>query len=244
MRVPYSAAAVLAAALALPAAASADITIRAVDAPPSDPNNNTWSLSEVTIKAGETVTWSFAGTSLVHNVKSDSSNWSPPLDTPFAVAGPSATYKFATVGTYAFLCELHASTMTGVVKVTDESGQPAPPPPPVPLGEQPLANDAPPLTVFELRDTVVPTLDRVKVTRATRGVRVRFRLSEAGKVAIKLTRGGRVVKTRTVEVEPGTRTIKVPGLKAGTYRVQVSAKDLAGNAAKGVSRARVTVPRR
>ena len=85
--------------------------------------------------------------------------------------------------------------------------------------------------MFEVRDTVVPKLDRVKVSRVARGVRVRFRLSEAGKVTVKATRG-RSVTTRTVEVAKGTRSITVKGLKAGRYRVQVSAKDLAGNAAK------------
>ena len=96
--------------------------------------------------------------------------------------------------------------------------------------------------MFEVRDTVVPKLDRVKVSRVARGVRVKFRLSEAGKVTVKATRG-RSVTTRTVEVAKGTRSITVKGLKAGDYRVQVSAKDLAGNAAKSAPRASVTVRR-
>ena len=33
---------------------------------------------------------------------------------------------------------------------------------------------------------------------------MRLRLSEAGKVAVKLTRGGKAVKRRTVEVAKGT----------------------------------------
>ena len=41
----------------------------------------------------------------------------------------------------------------------------------------------------------------------------------------------------------GTRSITVKGLKAGSYRVQVSAKDLAGNAAKSARRASITVRR-
>lgn len=236
MRVPFTAAAMLATALALPSVAAADTTITAVDATPANPTGNRWSTSEVTVKAGESVSWSFAGAGLVHNVKSSSSNWS--LATPYAVGGPTVTQTFSAPGAYAFVCELHASTMSGVVNVTDESGQPAPPPPAPPLSEQPLANDTPALSVLERRDTTAPKLDRVKVTRVDRGVRVRFRLSEDGKVAIKLTRGGRVVKTRTVEVSKGTRTATIKGLGAGDYRVQVSAKDLAGNAAKPVARVR------
>ena len=132
--------------------------------------------------------------------------------------------------------------MSGEVNVLDAAGQPAPPPPPPPLSEQPFGNDTPPLSVFEVRDTMAPKLDRVKVSRVTRGVRVQFRLSEAGKVTVKATRG-RSVTTRTVEVAKGTRSITVKGLKAGRYRVQVSAKDLAGNAAKSAPRASVTVRR-
>lgn len=242
MRVPYVTTALLAGALTVPGAAlAADTTISAVDATPAAPNNNRWSVSEVTVKVGDTVSWSFAGTTLLHNVKSDSANWS--LSTPFAVAGPTASQRFTAAGTYAFVCELHRSTMTGVVKVTGDSGEPPPPPPPPPLSEQPYANDTPPLTVFELRDTVAPKLDRVDVSRASRGVRVRFRLSEDGKVAVKLSRNGRVVKTRTAEVDAGTGALTVSGLKAGTYRVQVSAKDLAGNAAAKVVRDTVTVRR-
>lgn len=232
---------VAAAALAFPAAASADITIQAVDATPAAPDTNVWSLTDVSIKVGESVSWSFAGTTLVHNVRSDSANWS--LSSPFAVAGPTVTKTFDTPGTYAFLCELHRNTMTGVVRVSDETGAPPPPPPPPPLSEQPYANDAPPLTVFEVRDTVAPVLDRVRASRVAGGVRVRFRLSEDGTVVIKLRRAGRVVKTRTVAA--GARSATIRGLKAGSYRVEVSAKDLAGNAAKGgPSRARVTTIRR
>ena len=242
MRVPFTAAAMLAAVLAFPTiAAAADQTIHAVDATAEAPTNYRWSASEVTVKVGETVSWSFAGTTALHNVKSDSSNWS--LGTQFLVAGPTVSQTFATPGTYAFVCELHRPTMAGVVKVTDVTGEPPPPPPPPPLSEQPFANDTPALSVLEVRDTVVPKLDRVDVSRVKRGVRVRFRLSEAGEVAIKLTRGGRVVKTRTVEVDKGTGSATISGLKAGSYRVQVSAKDLAGNAAKAAPRASVTVRR-
>ena len=234
MRVPYTAAAVLSALLAVPTTASADAVIRAVDV------SNTWSPAAVTIKAGETVTWSFAGTMTVHNVRSDSPNWT--FSTPYLIAGPAATNTFATPGDYLFICQLHGSSMSGTVKVTDAAGQAAPPPPPPPLGEQPYANDTPTPTVLEVRDKVAPKLDRVKVSRVARGVRVKFRLSEAGKVTVKATRG-RSVTTRTVEVAKGTRSITVKGLKSGSYRVQVSAKDLAGNAAKSAPRASVTVRR-
>ena len=45
----------------------------------------------------------------------------------------------------------------------------------------------------------------------------------SGKLAVKLTRAGRTVKTRAVEVDAGTGSLTLSGLKAGTYRVPVSA---------------------
>jgi plastocyanin len=221
-----------------PAAALADATIQAVDGTAVD-NNNRWAPATPTVKVGELVTWSFAGTANLHNVKSDSSNWT--LQTPFAAAGPSAEYRFTTPGTYTFLCELHKATMTGSVTVTDETGAPPPPPPPPPLSAQPFANDTPALTVLEVRDTVAPKLDRVAVTRVRKGARVRFRLSEAGKVTIRLTRRGHAAKSRTFEVRKGTSSATVKGLAAGSYRVRVSATDLAGIAARATKSARVTV---
>jgi plastocyanin len=232
MRVPYTSVAALAAVLAFPAAASAQF--QAVDI------TNVWAPAELTVKVGEPVTWSFGGTSYVHNIKSSSSNWT--YSTPYALAGAAGKYTFTAPGEYTFLCELHGSTMTGKVTVLGADGQQAPPPPPPPLSDQPFANDTPTLTVLEKRDKVAPKLDRVKVTRAKRGVRVAFRLSEGGKVTVKATRG-KSVKTRTFEVDKGTRSVTLKGLKAGTYRVQVSAKDLAGNAAKAHPRASVTVSR-
>ncbi|HWK29743.1 MAG TPA: plastocyanin/azurin family copper-binding protein [Solirubrobacter sp.] len=222
-------------ALAAPSAAFADATIQAVDESGAGPNH--WNPDTVTVKVGETVTWSFAGTGLVHNVKSES-GWD--LSSPFAVAGAAVTHVFTTPGTYKFYCQLHQSTMFGEVRVTDETGAPPPPPPPPPLSEQSYANDAPPVSVFEVRDKVRPRLDRVKVTRARHAAKVRFRLSEAGKVKVTLTRG-KLTKSRTVTVRRGTSTVTVSGLRPGAYRVSVTARDLAGNRAKAARRARITV---
>jgi plastocyanin len=239
MRARIAGVAALAAALAFPGAAFADATIQAVDGSAADSFNNRWSPAATTVKVGEQVSWSFEGTAAMHNVQSDSANWT--LKTGYAVAGPAAIHTFTTPGTYTFLCELHKSTMTGSVTVTDATGAPPPPPPPPPLSEQPFANDTPPLSVLEVRDLVAPKLDRVRVARVKRGARVRFRLSEAGRVTIKLTRGPRTVKSRTIDAGKGSTAITVRGLRSGSYRVVLSARDLAGNAAKRPLRAGVTV---
>ena len=222
----------LAALLAFPAVAAADATVQTMDA------TNTFSPAEVTVKVGEKVTWNFSA--MPHNVKNNSTNWG--IETKYLVAPQIASNTFTTPGEYLFLCQLHGTTMTGKVTVLDEAGTPPPPPPPPPLSEQPWTNDIPPLSVFEVRDTSAPKLDRVKVSRVKRGVKVGLRLSEAGKVTVKATRG-RSVTTRTFEVAKGTRSVTLRGLKAGRYRVRVSAKDLAGNAAKAHPRAGVTVRR-
>ena len=118
----------------------------------------------------------------------------------------------------------------------------APPPPPPPLSEQPFPNDFPAPTTLEVLDETAPTLSAVRVSRVTRGARVRFRLSEAGRVTIKLTRGNRVVKTRARERAPrgqlgdGARRPRRPLPRRGRR-----ARPL-GNPAPS-ERARVTVPR-
>jgi plastocyanin len=222
-----------------PSAALADATVRAVDGTEADNQNHHWDPATPTVKVGELVTWTFAGTANSHNLKSDTPNWD--LLTPYGIAGADATYRFTTPGTYAFVCQLHTLTMKGSVTVTDETGAPPPPPPPPPLSEQPFPNDVPAPTILEVRDTVAPKLDRVAVTRVRKGARIRFRLSEAGRITIKLTRRGHAAKTRTLQVPKGTSAATLKGLSAGSYRVQVSAADLAGNAARASKRARVTV---
>ena len=217
--------------LAFPSAALADATVQAVDGVAPDGSDNRWNPSVVDIQVGEKVTWTFAGTKLVHNVKGVTFNLrSTPTPT-----GPDVSYTFDAVGTYEFFCELHAQPMRGTVRV----GNPPPPPPP-PLSEQPFPNDAPAPTTLELLDETAPTLSSVKVSRVKRGARVRFRLSEAGRVTIKLTRGNRVVKTRRINARRGANSVIVRSVRAGRYRVQVSARDLSGNRARS-KRARITV---
>jgi plastocyanin len=228
----------VAAVLAMPGVASADITLQATDGVLVDGSDNRWTPNTATVKVGEAVTWSFAGTNLPHNVKSGA-GWD--FGNAPALAGPAASYTFTTPGTYEFFCQLHAGPMRGTITVTDATGTAPPPPPPPPLSEQPFLNDFPAPSILEVRDTVAPKLDRVAVTRVRKGARVRLRLSEAGKVTVKLARGGKTVKTRTVEVRKGESAVTITGLRAGSYRVQVSAKDLAGNTAGAAKRAALTV---
>jgi plastocyanin len=223
----------------LPAApAAAETVVQAVDDTTGQGTGNAWLPSAVTVKAGETVTWRFAGTAVAHNVKSDGTNWA--FANAIAVGGPDAQYTFTAPGTYSFVCQLHPGPMKGTVTVTDEAGTPPPPPPPPPLSEQPFPNDQAAPAAFELRDKAAPVLSGASVRRAARAARVRFRLSEAGRVTIAVTRAGRTVTTRRVDVRKGASSVLVGGLRAGRYRIELRASDHAGNRARPW-RARVTV---
>jgi plastocyanin len=230
------AAAVAVAALAPAATASAaDQTIQAVDA--NGTVDNSWSPASVSVAVGDTVTWSFAGASEPHNVESDSPNWT--LASPIATTNhPPASYTFTAAGNYAFVCRVHPTSMKGTVTVGD-----APPPPPPPLSEQPFRNDQPGPAVLEITDDTRPTLSRVQTSRIAHGVRVRFRVSEPARVTVRVKRGRRLVKSRTVRLaRAGSRTINLRGLPPGSYRIDVLAHDSADNRSR-IKRARVTVGR-
>jgi len=218
---------VAALAAAAPAAA-ADQTVAALDA-----TTGAWSPANVQIHAGDTVTWSFAGTSQAHNVASNSSNWS--LSSPIQVSHPPVSFTFTTPGTYAFVCNVHPSTMTGTVSVDT-----APPPPP-PLSEQPFDNDQPAPAVLEITDETRPELSKVRASAIAHGVRMRFHVSEPGRVTVRVKRGAKTVKTRTATMRrASTRTLKLRGLAAGRYRIAVLARDLGGNRSR-VKRLRMSV---
>ena len=89
-------------------------------------------------------------------------------------------------------------------------------------------------------DRAKPTVSRLSA-KAGKTVRVAFRLSEESRVTVKLTRGGRTVRTlRTRGAVSGVRRprrLKLPA--AGRYRVVVTATDLEGN--KRTERTSVTV---
>lgn len=194
------------------AALAVAASVQAVD------NPATWTPAQTSIHVGDTVTWTFDGTNDLHNVKATSANWS--FETAFDRT--PKTYTFTAAGTYTFQCQAHPSTMTGTITVGD-----APPPPPPAPSEQPFPNDAPAPTVFEVTDERRPRLSRVRVAGHLHGVLVRFRVSEPARVTVRVKRGRRAVARRTGRGRRGA--IYVGDLPAGRYRVEVFARDLAGN---------------
>ena len=208
---------------------------QAVDGRSAGEHNRWEPGTEVTVQVGQTVTWRYDGTILAHNVKSTSANWN--RDTAASTADPTPiTHTFATEGTYTFVCKFHGDTMTGQVKV----GNPPPPPPP-PLSEQHWVNDqqAPPR--FEAGDQERPRLTRVRAATVRNGARVRFRLSERARVTVRFKLAGVNVKAVRHTFRAGARRLTVRDRRMhGRYRIEVFARDLAGNRSR-VKHASVTV---
>jgi plastocyanin len=226
--------------LLLAPAASAQ-TIQAVDGTEADNYNNRWTPQTTTIRVGQTVTWSFAGTSALHNVASSGSNWSPAFRNGTPASGPpAASYTFAKPGTYRFICEVHANTMFGNVVVTDASGNPPPPPPPPPLSEQPFPNDAGAPGAFEVDDGLAPRLSKMWARGRRHGARVGFRLDEPAVVTVRVRRARLTVKRSRAMLLRGERRLTIRGLEPGRYRLDIRARDLAGNRSR-VRHTRVTV---
>ena len=219
--------AVLAAGLVFAPAASA-ATVQAVDGTAADNYNNRWTPQTTTIAVGESVTWSFTGTSALHNVASSGANWSFRNGDPGS-GSPPASYTFTTPGTYRFICEVHATTMFGDVLVTDASGNPPPPPPPPPLSEQPFPNDAGPPSAFEVDDALAPRLTRLAPRSWHGGARLRFRLDEPAVVSVRARRARLTVKRVRGMYLRGRRKLTIRRLEPGRYRLDIVARDLAGN---------------
>jgi plastocyanin len=216
-------------------ASAADVQVQGLD-------TFLWDKPDVTVAVGDTVHWTFDGTANPHNVASTSVNWTG-FRSEIGLPGPPAEYTFTQPGFYSYVCEVHATTMIGKVTVTDPTGAPPPPPPPPPLSEQPFPNDSA-ITTAELEtgglDRTKPTLKSVRVRRLEHGARVSFRVSELSRVTLRFKRGGNVVKTAKLDAYRSYRGTFRKGLRAGRYRVELRAKDVAGNQS-GPRTARITL---
>ena len=187
----------------------------------------TWDKTDVTIEPGQSVRWTFPGTTQFHNVWSDTGPWPALLRSPLGAPAPDVVQAFADVGDYAFFCQVHPDTMRGVVHVGTSTA-----PVVVPLSQQAFNNDDTAVLPAEAGvtfDKAKPKLSSVSVKRVAKGAaRVRLRVSEDSDVSVTFKRGGRTVKSGTVS-GTGAGSLTVRGLKAGKYSVQVRATDIAGN---------------
>lgn len=93
-------------------------------------------------------------------------------------------------------------------------------------------------------DTARPVVERLRVERGRRSVRLSFRLSEDARVKVTLRRGGKIVKTvRSKLLIQGSRSVlyRPARLAPGRYVAKLTATDREENASK-VRRATFSVP--
>jgi plastocyanin len=184
--------------------------------------------ANVTIPLHGSVTWHWAGPDTNHSVTADTGQGdsfdSDPGKIPTAADHPPTDtfdHVFNTPGTFSYHCKVH-SFMSGKVKVTDPNG-----PPP---------------------DTTPPKLTGLKGSggrKCKKGAKkckprptvLRFKLSEAAKVKVRVPKHSAANTTRSLKA--GSRTIKLSTKKLppGKWTVKLTATDAAGNssAAKTVT---------
>jgi plastocyanin len=244
--------ATLAATLALvPAAAQAAVTrpIQAFDTPTFrtifTPRNN------VPAQVGDTVQFRLAQPGNVNASTHDVWLQAPggqPQFLGISYETPTVNAPLSQVGTYTFYCSIHggptAGGMNGTILVTEtnpgppvDPGQPWTDPdwedPDDPGNGTALPNDTQAPTVFEEGDNDAPLLEILKVNpdAENESVRVRWDVSEAGFVTLRLKQGKRkVVATKVVQVAEGedAATIKLPKRlqdRARRYKLEVWATD-------------------
>jgi plastocyanin len=204
-------------------------------------------VATLDISTGDTVTWDFGGSDVGHNAASDNDvaadpAWSSWKEPPSGVV-TSGRYsrEFTQPGDYEFVCQAHPTTMRGTISVTGEATEPPNDPPDDPPADSPTntPSSPPPDTSGTTPaptpedDAVKPTVRKVKLEAKRRAVRVRFRLSEAATVTIKVKRRGskKVLKAARLQAPVGTRSVMLRSkrLKSGRYTVEIQARDAYGN---------------
>ncbi|HET8565827.1 MAG TPA: plastocyanin/azurin family copper-binding protein [Solirubrobacterales bacterium] len=227
----FTATALLAAALAVPAAATATNTRVSIA-------YYKWSNREVHIDLGEKVTWDWLGPDLAHSVtgiSAGATQWDsdPHTDAPFHRPGYSYTLQFNQPGTYVFQCKLHP-VVRGQVIVSDVPGDPNSDPGP-----------QAPLNV----DVTRPVLSKVKlgarVAHGAVGVPLSLRLSKKGRLEAQYYRlaGGRrsYAGYAAWKLRAGTNRLRLGArwkhfeARTGRYEAVLRATDPAANESRSVT---------
>jgi plastocyanin len=79
--------------------------------------NNSFQPSSLTVTAGTTVTWRWAAGAVNHTVTPTPPGTEPPGSGPPSSAPDTYTHQFNTPGTYNYFCEVHGTSMSGVIIV-------------------------------------------------------------------------------------------------------------------------------
>ena len=245
------AASALAIALLAPAA-SAHAATRAIQAFDTPTFRTIWWPKSTPAQVGDTIQWRLTQPGNVNASTHDI--W---LQAPGATNAtylgvsyetPVASSVVNTAGTYQFYCSIHGGLTPGgmngtVVVTTTDPGPPVDPgtpwtdpdweDPEYPGdGPLPLPNETEAPTVFEEGDNDAPLLQVLKVApdQERESVRVRWDVSEAGYVTLRLKLNKKVVATKIVDVEEGrdAATVKLPRRlqdRARRYKLEVWATD-------------------
>src|SRR3954447_23086874 len=203
---------IMAAVIALGAAAApaqaADVSI----------SNFSFMPSSITITQGDSVKWTWAGPDTNHSVTSKAGQAdsldSDPGRTPSSLdhpPGDTFSHTFNTPGTFSYICKVH-SFMTGKVAVNGPPGS----------------------------DTTPPALSKVSATAGRkckkgqknckgRPTTLRFKLSEAATVKVKIPKHKSANVTRAGKAGSNTIKFATSKLPPGKYTLNLSATDAAGN---------------
>jgi len=207
----------LAALLALRPAATASATSRKVAI-----GNFQWSIPNVNINLGDTVTWYWVGPDTQHSVTGVSAN-DTQFDsdrgrTPSHKPGDTFQVRFTQPGTYQFQCVLHA-IVRGTVTVSPLPGNGAPSPDPDP----PIVGEI-----------IAPEIDGVSIVHRL----VKFTLDDSAAVTLDLLkrRRGRWVYVSSRHYDDGHvgyNTHHLRGhLTRGRYKAYFRAADSSNNQSK------------
>jgi plastocyanin len=210
--------------------------------------------AEVTIEAGEVVTWDFDTGTNTHNVVPANEVAEDPAWKDWSIGfNNSGKYKrqFMEPGTYEFVCQVHAG-MEGTVTVVEGDGtatpiptedpdpdpDPSPSPAPTPTVQVSTSTDdhlQTPAPGHAAKDTLAPKVQTMRLRARARELSVRFWLSEPATVRIIAKRRGSkgTLASATVHSPAGTRTVKLRSkrFKRGTFTVSLRVTDAMGNKA-------------
>lgn len=253
MRARHAAAAALAATavpLALAPAGAQAAATRVVQAVDSQTLGQYWTPNALGAQNGDTLQWNL--TEPGNPIANQHNIWiiKPGADPSTAVqlgdttTTPTVSLTLDQDGTYQYYCSIHGGLAPGGMNGTITVGPDDPGPPvdpgqpwltgdvgpgaPIPTGPAPLLNGSAAPVVFEQGDLKAPRLIGLRVSALRGGVKVSVRASRKGRISVRVLRGWKPVKTRTVAVKGGYNELRVVDrrkLKAGRYRVQVVLAD-------------------
>jgi plastocyanin len=220
-------------AIAIPLALLLAAPAQAADQTVNATGSNTFSPSSVTINVDDTVTWK--NQSGFHNVEFDDGSYTQPSEPSFSMW--TVSRKFSSAGTFKYHCGFHGTSMAGTVVV---QGAQQPPPP----GGEPPADTTPP-DIDNLR--LVPSRFCNRKTRRCRttGTMIRFDLDEDARISGRIVRrkDSKKVGSLSITATGGANEFDFAGkgLALGKYRLELFAKDAAGNRTPKPTRASFTV---